>query len=125
MICGISSMAAASRTMPVSSPASSRSYVPPAGGTLSRVRPSSDSAAELSHSVWASPEYSATGRAGKASSSERFEGRTGGSHRYSRHPCASSQPFGRSAANARMRSTQSASFSPRNMVASGEAYTAE
>ena len=87
--------------------------------------PSSSSATEFSHSVCASPEYSATGRAGNASSSERFDGSTGGFQRYSRHPCARSQPFGRSFANACMRATQSASLSPRNMVAKGEEYTAE
>ena len=125
MILGISSMAAASRTTPVSSPSSKRSYDPPAGGSLSRVRPSSRKAAELSHSVWASPEYKATGRAGKASSSERFVGVTGGFQRYSRHPWASSQPVGRRSAKRFMRATQSASLSPRNVVAREDAYTAE
>lgn len=75
--------------------------------------------------MWASPEYKATGRAGKASSSERFVGMTGGFQRYSRHPWASSQPVGRRSAKRFMRATQSASLSPRNVVASADAYTAE
>ena len=73
----------------------------------------------------ASPEYSATGRLGKASSSECFDGSTGGSHRYSRQPWASSHPSGRPCAKRFIRSTQPASLSPRKFVASGEEYTAE
>ena len=92
---------------------------------LSREIPSSRSAHEFSHRVWASPEYRATGRLGKAASSEALLGSTGGFQRYSRHPCAKSQPWGLRSARGASRATQSASDSPKNISAKGLEYSAE